>query len=306
MPFLLPDLNLPNWEATRATLHMWTQIVGKVRLELSPMLNHWWQVPLYVTACGLSTSVIPYRGWAFEIEFDFTEHLLQIRTSERTSRTLSLYSRSVADFYAEFMAALHALKIDVEIYAVPVEVPDPIPFADDEQHASYDAEYANRLWRALLFSDLVLKEFRGRFQGKHSPVHFFWGGFDIASSRFCGRTAPERQWSPELQKIMQEAYSHEVSSAGFWAGGAGSDPLFYAYHTPEPIGYRECEVKPEAAYFHETLGEFVLPYTAVRLSSDPKRDVLDFLQSTYEAGADCAEWDRASLERPTETRVKED
>lgn len=300
MTFSLPDLNLPDWQATNATLHMWTQIVGKVRLELSPMHNHWWQVPLYVSARGLTTSVMPYRGWAFEIDFDFTEHELQIRTSERTSRTLKLYPRSVADFYAEFMAALRALKIDVSIYAVPVEVPDPIPFAEDEQHASYDPEYAQNLWRALLFSDFALKEFRGRFQGKHSPVHFFWGGFDIASTRFCGRTAPDRQWSPDLQKIMDEAYSHEVSSAGFWAGGASSEPLFYAYHTPEPDGYRACAVQPSAAYFHETLGEFVLPYEAVRQSADPKRDLLVFLQSTYEAGADCAQWDRASLERPTE------
>lgn len=300
MTFSLPDLNLPDWQATNATLHLWTQIVGKVRLELSPMHNHWWQVPLYVSARGLTTSVMPYRGWAFEIDFDFTEHELQIRTSERTSRTLKLYPRSVADFYAEFMAALRALKIDVPIYAVPVEVPDPIPFAEDEQHASYDPEYAQRLWRALLFSDFVLKEFRGRFQGKHSPVHFFWGSFDLASTRFCGRTAPDRQWSPDLQKIMQEAYSHEVSSAGLWAGGVFSEPLFYAYHTPEPAGYRACAVQPSAAYFHETLGEFVLPYEAVRVSPDPKRDLLAFLQSTYEAGADCAQWDRASLERPTE------
>lgn len=293
----LPDLNVEGWEDTRATLHMWTQIVGKVRLALEPMVNHWWQVPLYVNAHGLTTSAIPNESMTFEVEFDFINHVLNVRTSQNTTQTLKLKPRTVTDFYAEFMGALKALGIDVKIWGVPVEIPDAIPFAQDDQHLSYDPEYVGRLWQALIFSDRVLKQFRGRFTGKHSPVHFFWGSFDMASTRFSGRTAPERQWPAGLGKIMREAYSHEVSSVGFWAGGAGFEPLFYAYHTPEPAGYRDSKVLPDAAYFHEQLGEFVLMYDDLRQSADPERDLLAFLQTTYEAGATCAGWDRQALER---------
>ena len=298
MALLLPDLSVEGCEDTRATLHLWTQIVGKLRLALVPMINHWWQVPFYVSPRGLTTSAIPYESMIFEAEFDFIDHALHIRTSENTLRTIRLCPRSVADFYAEFMVALKALGIDVKIWGVPVEIPDPIPFEQDHTHASYDAEYVGRLWQALIFSDGVLKEFRGRFIGKHSPVHFFWGGFDLASTRFSGRPAPERQWQPGLEKIMREAYSHEVSSVGFWAGDANYPPLFYAYHTPEPEGYRTSDVQPSGAYFHEQLGEFVLMYDELRQSDDPKRDLLAFLQTTYEAGATRANWDRKALERP--------
>lgn len=293
----LPELPYEAWKDTYATLHMWTQIVGKVRLELSPHVNHWWEVPLYLSARGLTTSPIPYPGGVFDVEFDFIDHRLLIRTSAGATRTIPLAPRSVADFYAAFMVALKALGVDVTIYPVPVEIPDPIPFDQDTTHASYDADYANRFWRTLLFIDRVLKEFRGRFIGKHSPVHFFWGGFDIASTRFCGRPAPEREWAPELAAIMRDAYSHEVSSAGFWAGGAGQDAAFYAYHTPEPAGYRDAVVQPKAAYYSTALGEYLLPYEAVRKSPTPEADVLAFLQSTYEAGANAAQWDRAGLER---------
>ncbi|MCC6801252.1 MAG: hypothetical protein IT319_00095 [Anaerolineae bacterium] len=297
MRMRLPELPYEAWKDTYATLHMWTQIVGKVRLELSPHVNHWWEVPLYLSARGLTTSPIPYLDGVFDVEFDFIDHMLLIRTSAGATRTIPLAPRSVADFYAAFMAALRSLGIDVTIYPVPVEIADPIPFDQDTTHASYDADYANRFWQALTFSDRVLKEFRGRFIGKHSPVHFFWGGFDIASTRFSGRPAPAREWAPELAAIMRDAYSHEVSSAGFWAGGAGQDAAFYAYHTPEPGGYRDAVVQPDAAFYSTTLGEYLLPYEAVRRSPTPEADVLAFLQSTYEAGASLAVWDRAALER---------
>ncbi len=298
MALLLPDLSVEGCEDTRATLHLWTQIVGKLRLALAPMINHWWQVPFYVSPRGLTTSAIPYESMIFEAEFDFIDHALHIRTSENTLRTIRLCPRSVADFYAEFMVALKALGIDVKLWAMPVEIPDAIPFEQDHTHASYDPEYVGRLWRALVFSDGVLKEFRGRFIGKHSPVHFFWGSFDLASTRFSGRPAPERQWPAGLEKIMREAYSHEVSSAGFWAGDASHPPLFYAYHTPETDGYRTSSIQPSGACFHEQLGEFVLMYHNLRHSADPKADLLAFLQTTYEAGANCAGWDRQALERP--------
>jgi hypothetical protein len=293
----LPELPFEAWKDTAATLHMWMQIVGKVRLELTPHVNHWWQVPFYLTARGMTTSPIPYGGGVFEIDFDFIDHRLFIATSRGAMRSLELRPQSVADFYTEFMGRLRAMGIDVKIWGVPVEIPDPIPFEQDTQHDSYDAEYVQRWWRVLLFGDRVLKEFRGRFTGKNSPVHFFWGGLDIATTRFSGRTAPEREWSPGLEKIMREAYSHEVSSVGFWAGSAQQDAAFYAYHTPEPTGYREAAVQPTGAYFDRRLGEYLLPYEAVRGSATPEADVLAFLQSTYEAGANLAGWDRASLER---------
>jgi hypothetical protein len=297
----LPELPFEAWKDTCTTLHMWSQIVGKVRLELTPMVNHWWQVPFYLTARGLTTSPIPYGDIVFEVDFDFIDHRLIIATSEGVIRTLALRPQSVADFYGEFMGTLHEMDIDVNIWAVPVEIPDPIPFEQDTQHASYDPEYVSRFWRVLLFTDRVLNQFRGRFIGKHSLVHFFWGGFDMASTRFCGRPAPEREWTPELAKIMREAYSQEVSSAGFWAGGVGQDAAFYAYHAPEPAGYKDAAVQPHAAFYHAQLGEYLLPYEVVRQSTTPEADLLAFLQSTYKAGATLANWDRAALERKAES-----
>lgn len=293
----LPELSIAEWEDTRATLHMWMQIVGKVRLELSPRVNHWWEVPFYLTARGLTTSVIPYKDRSFDVEFDFVDHRLVIRASDGGLRSLALRPQSVAAFYAEFMVALRELGIDVAIWTMPVEIADPIPFEQDTTHASYDADYVERHWEILRFADAVLKEFRSEFIGKHSPVHFFWGGFDLASTRFSGRRAPMREWQPELAKIMREAYSHEVSSAGFWAGAGEQEALFYAYHTPEPDGFKTAKVAPDAGYYHAELGEFVLPYEALRQSPTPEADLLAFLRTTYAAGATLAGWDRAALER---------
>lgn len=296
MTSTLPEMPYEAWKETASTLHMWMQIVGKVRLELTPYINQWWQVPFYLTARGMTTSPIPYGDGVFQIDFDFIDHRLIIATSQGAIHSLTLRPQSVAKFYVEFMSRLRAMGIDVKIWEMPVEIPNPIPFEQDTQHAAYDADYVQRWWRVLVFSDRVLKAFRGRFIGKNSPVHFFWGSMDIATTRFSGRTAPERQWPPELAKIMREAYSHEVSSVGFWAGSAGQDAAFYAYHTPEPTGYREAKVQPAAASYNTQLGEYILPYEAVRQSNTPEEDVLAFLQSTYEAGANLAGWDRAALE----------
>ncbi|MGH9665463.1 MAG: DUF5996 family protein [Bryobacteraceae bacterium] len=293
---LWPPLPLKEWEATYATLHMWTQIVGKVRLALSPRVNHWWEVPLYVTTRGMTTSSMPYGGRIVEIEFDFLDHNLAIRGSDGAGKFLPLYARSVADFYREFMAALHAIGVDVKIWPKPVEVPNPIPFPEDGQHASYDPEYVGRFHRILLQADCVLKEFRGRFVGKASPVHFFWGSFDLAATRFCGRRAPERQGA---DSITREAYSHECSSVGFWPGGGEiAGPAFYSYTSPAPEGYAEYHVLPPAAFYHKGLGEFIFMYDDVRQAADPKADLLDFCQSAYEAGANLAQWDRDALENP--------
>jgi hypothetical protein len=294
---MLPELPIAEWEDTRATLHMWTQIVGKVRLELAPQVNHWWEVPFYLTSRGFTTSPIPYQGMTFDVDFDFIDHTLLIRTSEGATRSFALGPQSVAEFYRKFFETLHEIKIDVKVWPVPVEIADPIPFEQDTQHASYNADYAHRFWRILLFSDQVFKQFRSRFIGKHSPVHFFWGGLDLASTRFSGRPAPEREWPPALAKIMREGYSHEVSSVGFWAGGGGQEAAFYAYHTPEPEGYKAAAVQPKAAFYSEQMGEYLLPYEAIRQSGTPEADLLAFLQSTYEAGAILANWDRAALER---------
>lgn len=289
-----PVLPLQEWEATRATLHMWTQVVGKVRLALSPHVNHWWEVPLYVSARGITTSAIPYGEHIFEIEFDFLDHNLAIRSSNGTTKFVPLYPRSVADFYREVMAALRAIGIEVKIWPTPVEIPDPIPFVDDEQHASYDSEYVNRFHRILLQSDSIFKEFRGRFTGKASPVHFFWGSFDLAVTRFSGRRAPEREGA---DPITREAYSHECCSAGFWPGsGEITGPAFYSYTSPAPEGYSTYRVVPSAAFYHSGLGEFILMYDEVRRAASPAVAVLDFLQSTYEAGAILGRWDRAALE----------
>lgn len=290
-----PALALADWQPTCETLHMWTQIVGKVRLALSPPMNHWWQVPLYVSARGLTTSPIPYGDRTFEILFDFVEHDLYATASDGQRKAMPLVSRPVSDFYAELMKLLAAMGIDVHIWRVPVEVPDPVPFDEDRVHASYDPEYATRFWRVLMESDEVLKEFAGRFQGKQSPVHFFWGSFDLAQSRFSGRRAPER---PGVDRITREAYSHEVASFGFWPGRAGvSDAVFYAYAAPEPPGFRETRVRPAAAFYHPQLSEFLLPYESVRQSRSPRETLLDFCQSTYDAAATLGGWDRASLDR---------
>jgi hypothetical protein len=292
----LPPLPLDEWEATRATLHMWTQIVGKVRLALSAPVNHWWQVPLYVSARGLTTSAIPYGGDAFEMEFDFGGQKLAIRKTGQPEAQVRLYARSVADFYHEAMAALRAIGIDVKIWPVPVEIANPIPFPDDREHASYDPEYVGRFHRILLQADSILKEFRGRFVGKASPVHFFWGSFDLAATRFSGRRAPEREGA---DPITREAYSHECSSAGFWPGGGDiKGPAFYSYAAPEPPGYAECAVLPPAAFYHTGLREFILMYDDIRVAVAPRTDLLDFLQSTYDAAANAGDWDRSNLERP--------
>ena len=289
-----PALPLEAWEATRTTLHMWTQIVGKVRLALSPSLNHWWQVPLYVSVRGLTTSPIPCGGGTFEILFDFVAHDLRIEKSDGTSKTLRLAPKSVAAFYAEVMAALAAMGITVKIWTMPVEIPNPIRFDQDRTHASYDAEWANRFWRVLVSVDTVLKEFRGRFAGKASPVHFFWGSFDLAATRFSGRRAPER---PGADRITREAYSHEVASVGWWPGdGVVQEPAFYAYAAPEPTGFAQATVRPAAARYDPKLAEFILPYEAVRLAASPRAALLDFCQSTYEAAAILGGWDRAALE----------
>jgi len=288
-----PPLPIDAWEPTRATLHMWTQIAGKIRLALSPHVNHWWEVPLYVSARGLNTSAIPYADHAFELEFDFTDHQLVIRQTGQPARIVRLYPRPVADFYAEIMATLRAAGIEVTIWPKPVEIADPIPFPQDTQHVAYDTESVSRFHRILLQADAILKEFRGRFVGKASPVHFFWGSFDLAATRFSGRRAPAREGA---DRITQEAYSHECCSAGFWPGVAGiSGPAFYSYTAPEPEGYASYPVLPGAAFYHPTLHEFILNYDDLRQSASPRAALLDFLQSTYEAGATLGHWDRASL-----------
>ena len=276
---------------------MWTQIAGKVRLALNPLMNHWWEVPLYVNALGLTTSPIPYGGEIFEIQFDFVHHQLIIQTSQGLSTTIALEPRSVADFYREFMAALRSLDIAVKIWTSPVEVPNPIPFEQDSEHASYDADSVNRFWRTLVLADTIFKEFRSSFLGKSSPVHFFWGSFDLAVTRFSGRRAPEREGA---DPITREAYSHEVISAGFWPGsGDIRGAAFYCYSAPEPSGLAQYTIRPAGAFYHPGLREFLLMYDDVRSASSPKAALLDFLQSTYEAGASLAKWDRRELERPT-------
>jgi hypothetical protein len=290
-----PSLPLEEWIDTYATLHMWTQIVGKIRLVQSPRINHFWQVPLYVTARGLSTSPIPHGTRSFELEFDFIDHQLLVTTNDGIRKSIALVPRSVADFYQELTALLGSLNLEVKISRGPDEVPDPIPFAEDHTHASYDPEYANRFWRILVQSDRVFKEFRSRFIGKCSPVHFFWGSFDLAVTRFSGRRAPERL---EADAITREAYSHEVISHGFWPGsGNVTAPAFYSYTAPEPAGLPEAAIRPASAYYNRETSGFVLLYDEVRLSNSPDDTLMEFLQSTYEAGANLAGWDRAALER---------
>jgi Family of unknown function (DUF5996) len=291
----LPELPLASWKDTQATLHMWTQVVGKVRLRLCPLVNHWWNVPFYVTARGVTTSAMPYDRGIVEVQFDFIKHQVIITTSDGGTRSLPLKSQSVADFYTTFMAALGELGVTVKIWTTPCELPDPIPFEKDEVHASYDPDAVHRFWRILAWVDTVLKEFRTSFIGKVSPVHFFWGSFDHAVTRFSGRRAPER---PGVDSITREAYSHEVSSAGFWPGGGDiTGPAFYSYSAPEPPGFAEQRVGPKEAFYHPQMKEFLLMYDDLRMADSPKASLMEFLQSTYEAAAKCANWDRKSLER---------
>ncbi|HVT15307.1 MAG TPA: DUF5996 family protein [Thermoanaerobaculia bacterium] len=290
-----PALAGESWKGTYATVHMLTQIVGKVKLTLTPLTNHWWNVAFYLTARGLTTGPMPHDWKTIEVQFDFIAHQLAIQTSDGATRTLRLEARPVADYYSDFMATLHSLGIDLTLYPKPVEIADPIPFPDDRVHASYDPDAANRLWRILASSDVVFKEFRSRFIGKCSPVHLFWGGFDLAVSRFSGRRAPER---PGADAVTREGYSHEVSSAGFWPGsGEIKDPAFYSYCAPEPPGFAQQRVRPEAAFYRSGLGLFLLLYDDVRRAESPKQVLLDFLQSTYEAAANLGNWDRKELER---------
>lgn len=304
-PVCWPALPLSAWKETRDTLHMWTQIVGKIRLALTPKTNHWWNAALQVSARGLTTSAMPYDDRVFEMEFDFLEHELRIHTCDPETRIISLGPRSVADFYKECISALRSLSLEVEIWKMPVEVADPIPFDRDLVHQSYDPEYARRFWRVLVSGADVLNVFRSRFLGKSSPVHFFWGSFDLAVTRFSGRPAPPRNDpDPVLRKIMQEAYSHEVISAGWWPGGGDvKDAAFYCYAAPEPQGFSTARVRPEAARYEPKLGEFMLMYEDVRRSKSPTANLLEFLQSTYEAGAAAGRWDRKALEKPPEISV---
>jgi len=293
-----PDLPYHAWRETAATLQLWTQIVGKIRLSLTPWLNHGWQVPLYVSARGLATSPIPVGNEIIEIEFDFLRHQLVARTSRDEERTLPLAPQTVADFYAQVVGLLKGIGVDAAIHEIPNEIPDPIRFSEDRTHAAYDAAAAHRFWRALVQVDRVFKLFRSGFLGKASPVHFFWGSFDLAVTRFSGRPAPLHPGGvPGLpDAITREAYSHEVSSAGFWPGNeAFPQAAFYSYAYPEPPGYRDRAVTPGAT-FNTTFGEFILPYDTVRTAEDPDALLLDFLSTTYAAAADTGGWDRAALE----------
>jgi len=295
-----PDLPLSAWADTCATLHLWSQIVGKIRLAHAPMINHWWQVPLYVTCRGLTTSPIPYGPRSFQIDFDFISHRLEIMVSDGATATVELAARSVADFHAELMGRLCALGLETRIWTMPVEIVDAVPFEHDHDHASYDPEYVARFWRILVQADRIFTRFRSRFTGKVSPVHFFWGSFDLAVTRFSGRLAPKvTAGSPQLGVwVMQEAYSHEVSSCGFWPGNGGfGQAAFYSYAYSQPTGFSSAPVRPAGAYYDKALGEFLLPYDAVRLSPSPDDDLMDFLQTTYDAAADLAQWDRPGLER---------
>ena len=294
-----PELPYAALRPTIDTLQLWTQVVGKVRLARTPWLNHSWHVTFYVSVRGLTTSLIPVGGTGIELEFDFIAHVLAIRTTDGGERNVALYERSVAGFHAEVMGALASLGATTHINPVPNELPDPTPFHEDVASRPYDPDVARRFWRALVQADRVFNRFRSRFLGKCSPVHFFWGGPDLAVTRFSGRRAPLHPGGfPHLpDAVTREAYSHEVSSAGFWPGGAGvEEPCFYSYAYPTPQGFSSAEVSPAQARFESTLGEFLLPYEAVRSAPDPDATLLSFLQSTYAAAADLAHWDRAALE----------
>jgi hypothetical protein len=293
-----PPLAFPEWESTCDTLHLWTQIVGKTRLTLTPIENHWWNVTLYVTPRGLTTSAIPFGRVTFEVQFDFIAHQVALVTSEGTEFRMALYPRSVADFYREYMAGLRALGIDVQIHATPDEFDDETPFSQDEHHAAYDRVQVESFRRVLINCDRIFEEFRSRFTGKSSPVHFFWGSFDLAVTRFSGRRA---SLPPAADPLTREAYSHEVISCGFWPGDRRfPHAAFYAYSKPAPAGLEIESVRPGAAYWDQQLGEFILKYDDVRAAASPAQTILDFCQSTYEAGAKLAGWDRKELERESD------
>jgi Family of unknown function (DUF5996) len=295
-----PKLPFEAWEDTCATLHLWTQIVGKIRLARAPMTNHWWQVPLYVTCRGLTTSPIPHEsGRSFQIDFDFVDHRLLIGVSDGRVETLPLAPCSVAEFYRNVMDRLRVLGLAVRIWPVPVELSDPIPFKQDRTHTAYDPGWAHRFWQVLVEVDRVLTEFRSRCIGKVSPVHFFWGSFDMAVTRFSGRRAPSHPGAPSVADfVTSEAYSHEVSSCGFWPGNGGfGQPAFYSYAYAEPPGFPDARARPDAAFYSLELHEFILPYEAARRSATPRETVLEFFESTHAAAADLGHWDRSGLER---------
>lgn len=293
-----PELTWSEWHETSATLHLWFQVIGKIKLALAIPTNHWWHCTLYPTCRGLTTSPMPYGARMLQIDFDFLSHELLFQTSDGLQERLKLEPMTVADFYARVMDRMDRLSMPVVIDRLPSEMADPIPLDEDTEHRSYDAPYAARFWQALLQIDRVFTVFRSRFIGKVSPVQFFWGGLDLAVTRFSGRRAPLHGPVPNIPDfVVQEAYSHEVSSCGFWPGGEGlPEAIFYAYAYPSPPGFKDAPVQPAKAYFHEPLQEFILPYEAVRQADNPDACLLEFLQSTYEAAANLAEWDRAGLE----------
>jgi hypothetical protein len=296
-----PDLPLSGWADTCATLHLWTQVVGKIRMAHAPMVNHWWQVPLYLTCRGLTTSPIPYGNESFQIDFDFIDHALRLQTSKGEIETVALGPRTVADFYTEVMSRLRGLGLETRIWTMPVEIPDAIPFENDTIHASYDPDYVRRFWHILVQVERVFARFRGQFLGKVSPVHFFWGSFDMAVTRFSGRVAPPlASNSPNLGAwVMREAYSHEVSSCGFWPGNGGfGKAAFYSYAYPEPQGFASAPMSAVDTYFDQNLGQHILPYDAVRQATSPDDELMRYLIDTYEAAAKLGGWEREALERP--------
>ena len=304
-----PPLPLAEWENTLATLHRWMQIVGKTRLALAPMENHWWNVTFYLTARGLGTSPMPYDGREIDIEFDFVDQRLVARTSDGEIRALELRSQSVADFYSDYRELLRSLGVNVHIWPRPVEIADTTRFDEDQQHVSYDPEAAARCWRILVQTDRLLKEFRGRFLGKSSPSHFFWGSFDLACTRFSGRPAPRHPGGiPNLaDAVTRESYSHECISAGWWPGASASpiaEPVFYAYAYPEPPGCPDARIEPTGASYHPVMREWILPYEPVRRADDPDALLREFLESTYSTAASLGGWDRDALERPTRPRAR--
>jgi Family of unknown function (DUF5996) len=298
-----PSLHLSEWKESFDTVHRWIQIVGKTRLALASPINHWWHITLYATARGLTTSPMPYGVRSLEVDFDFIDHNLLIRTNEGATRALALVPRSVADFYREYTGILDALGFRIKLRPIPAELEDRLPFDEDRRHCSYDPDYVSRCWKILARTSRVLEQFRGRFIGKCSPVHFFWGAFDLACTRFSGRRAPVHPGGvPNLPDwAVREAYSHECISAGWWPGGGPlPEPSFYSYSYPEPEGFSGTAVQPEGAYYHSELREFVLPYEAVRLAPNPEKNLLQFFQTTYDAGATLGRWDRQALERHQE------
>jgi hypothetical protein len=292
-----PALPQAAWSDTCATLQLWMQIVGKIRLALTPHINHTWNVTLYPTVRGLTTSPMAHGTTIVQIDFDFIDHQLVVETGAGARKTIALEPMTVADFYGKVMSAMQALGVPVRIWRTPVEIAEPVPFDQDHAHQSYDAEYAQRFWRVLVQTARVFTIFRSRFIGKVSPIHLFWGALDLACTRFSGRTAPEHSSMAGLaDHVVRDAYSHEVSSCGFWPGAPGNEPFFYSYAYPEPPGYRDYAIAPAGASFNDQMGEFLLPYEAMRSSADPEQSLLEFLQRTYEAAANCAAWDRAALE----------